>query len=97
MHKNASAAVAILILGALVPAPAEAQRSAATYRCDKGVISQGKSTAELIEKCGRADREVQLENGFGAAVAERWEYYIGGKTVMFTIQGGKIVKISEAR
>ncbi len=90
-------AATLSLAALLLTSPADAQRSAATYRCDKGVISEGRSTADLIAKCGNPDRTVQLENGFGAAVAERWEYYRDGATVMFTIQRGKVVKIMEAR
>lgn len=43
-----------------------------------------------MQKGGKPDRIVTLENSRGAAVGERWEYYLGNKEVNFTIHDGRI-------
>ncbi|MGL6205720.1 MAG: hypothetical protein ACRC2X_15510 [Giesbergeria sp.] len=70
--------------------------AADTYRFDRGVISVGDSTGALINKGGQPSRIVQLENRLGAAVGERWEYHLRGKTVSFEIHGGKVSRIDES-
>lgn len=68
-----------------------------SYRFDKGVIMDGDSIAKLIDRAGKPDRVVQLENRYGGAVAERWEYYLGDKLVAFIVRGGQVVAIEETR
>lgn len=67
-----------------------------SYRFSKGLVVDGESVAKLIDRAGQPARIVQLENKYGGAVAERWEYYIGDKMIAFVIQGGRIVSISES-
>lgn len=66
-----------------------------TYRFRNGVVSVGDSIAGLVQRAGQPTRIVQLENSRGAAVGERWEYFIGSKLVAIEISGGKIYSISE--
>jgi hypothetical protein len=67
-----------------------------TYRFDKGVVAVGDNIAQLVERAGKPDRTVPLENGFGAGVGERWEYYLrDGKMVSFYISGGHIYNIDD--
>ena len=68
-----------------------------TYRFSRGVVTVGDSTGTVMQKAGEPSRVVQLQNGFGAGVGERWEYFIDGKTVMLTIRGGKVISIEEVR
>jgi len=68
-----------------------------TYRFDARVVAVGDSTGRLVQAAGQPARIVQLENEYGAVVGERWEYDIDGKTVGFTISGGKVVRIDENR
>ena len=68
-----------------------------TYRFDARVIAVGDSTGKLVQAAGQPARIVQLQNEYGAVVAERWEYDIDGKTVGFTIGGGKVERIDENR
>ncbi len=68
-----------------------------TYRFDARVVAVGDSTGALVQAAGRPSRIVQLENDYGAVVGERWEYDIDGKTVGFTIHGGKVERIDESR
>ena len=69
-----------------------------TYRFDRGVVTVGDSLGTLIQKAGRQpDRVVTLQNSRGAAVGERWEYYLRDKQVNFETRDGKIVGITEIR
>lgn len=68
-----------------------------TYAFPRGVVSTGDSTAALIQRGGRPDRIVRLENHRGAAVGERWEYHLRDKQVNFTISGGRVRKVEEIR
>jgi len=69
-----------------------------TFRFDRGVVTVGDSVATLVQKAGRQpDRIVTLENHRGAAVGERWEYYLRDKQVNFETRAGRIIEITEIR
>lgn len=72
-----------------------AAASAATYRFRNGVVTEGDSVAAVMQRAGKPDRIVQLENEYGAGVGERWEYYFGSKLVALVISGGKVISIGE--
>lgn len=72
-----------------------AAASAATYRFRNGVVTEGDSVAAVMQRAGKPDRIVQLENEYGAGVGERWEYYFGNKLVSLVISGGRVIEISE--
>lgn len=74
-----------------------AAMAADTYRFGGGVVSTGDSVAALVKRAGQPSRIVQLENSYGAAVGERWDYFIDGKLVSFEISGGRIIAITETR
>lgn len=80
--------VMLLLLSSLAMA-------AETIRIDGRIISHGMSTADVIDRAGQASRVVQLENGYGAGIGERWEYYRGRKQYSIWMQGGKVVKVDE--
>lgn len=61
------------------------------------VISDGDAVGIVFEVLGKPDRTVQLENKFGAGLAERWEYYRDGKTISIVIADSKVVSITEIR
>lgn len=65
------------------------------YSFPGGVVGVGDSVAALRNKGGEPSRVVPIQNGFGATIGERWEYYQGSKQVVFTIQDGKVVGIAE--
>lgn len=67
-----------------------------THLCRDGVVSTTSSSAELLKKCGQPDRIVRLENEHGAAIGERWEYFVDDRTVMFTIRAGRVQAIDRA-
>ncbi len=68
-----------------------------TFAFPRGVVSTGDSTAALLQRAGKPDRIVTLENHRGAAVGERWEYYLRDKQVNFTITGGRVTRVEELR
>ena len=72
-----------------------AAATAATYRFRNGVVTEGDSVAAVIQRAGKPDRVVELQNERGAAVGERWEYYFGNKLVGLVISGGRVIEISE--
>lgn len=80
-----------LILAALLAAAGTAAAGTATF--GSRVLVEGDSMARVFEVAGKPDRIVTLENKYGGAVAERFEYYRDGKTIMVTVQGGKVIRI----
>ncbi|GAA3919305.1 hypothetical protein [Luteimonas lutimaris] len=69
-----------------------------SFRFGNAVVATGDSPATVIRKAGRQpDRIVRLENRRGAAVGERWEYYLDDKQVNFEIRNGRVVDIQELR
>lgn len=68
-----------------------------TFRFDRGVVGTGDTVAELVQKAGKPDRRVQLENRYGGGTGERWEYYLAnGRMVSFIIHDGRVLLIDEA-
>lgn len=67
-------------------------------RFDREIVTLGDSTGIVIKKAGRQpDRTVQLENAFGGAAGERWEYYVNDKQINIVFRDGKVVDIEEIR
>lgn len=85
----------ILIAAALALASFNATASD-TIRIDGRIVMTGMSTAEVIDRAGQPSRTIQLENGYGAGIGERWEYYRGKKQYSIWLQGGKVVKVDES-
>ena len=83
--------LAIALVLALVAAPVLA--STATFGMK--VLVEGDNVARVYQVAGQPDRVVAIENKFGAAVAERWEYYRDGKTISVTVQEGRVTRIIE--
>lgn len=81
-----------LIVALLLAAPIAAQAQDHTHRCGQSVISVGDPSPKL-KRCGEPWRVVQLENRFGAAVGERWEFETRSGVVLITVQGGRVVQI----
>ena len=93
MSQRTNLLVSALLLVAL-SGPAVAFDS---YAFSRGVVTTGDSTSALIQRGGKPDRIVPLENHRGAAVGERWEYHLRDKQVNFTVTGGRVVKVEEIR
>ncbi|WP_027081489.1 hypothetical protein [Luteimonas mephitis] len=87
-----------IILAVLLALASTAALADFSVRFDRGVVTVGDSAGSVIQKAGRQpDRIVQLQNAYGAAVGERWEYYFNGKQVNLTFSGGKVTDITEIR
>ena len=85
--------IALLLMLATAPAIADF-----SFRFGDAVVATGNSGATVIRKAGRKpDRIVTLENSRGAAIGERWEYYLGDKQVNIEMRGGRVVDIQEIR
>jgi hypothetical protein len=81
--------------------------SAESMRCDKWVISETSSAAEILEKCGEPQKkEISHEdvyarnslgntNKIGVKVTERWRYQSSNRVLpmLVTIVDGKVVSI----
>jgi hypothetical protein len=74
---------------------ASAVHASDTTRINDKIITTGMTVAEVASRVGKPDRTVTLENGYGAAMAERWEYWQGRKLISLIMQGGKVVHIDE--
>ncbi|HVI57950.1 MAG TPA: DUF2845 domain-containing protein [Luteimonas sp.] len=68
-----------------------------SVRFDHGVVTLGDSAGTVARKAGKPDRTVQLENAFGGANGERWEYHLPEKQVNIVLRDGKVVDIEEVR
>ena len=87
-----------IILAVLLAIASTAAFADSNVRFDRGVVSVGDSAASVVKKAGRQpDRIVELQNAFGGAVGERWEYYLPDKQVNIEMSGGKVSDISEIR
>lgn len=86
----------IMLATALLLAAGAAQ-AADTYAFARGIVGTGDSTAALMQKGGKPDRIVTLENARGAALGERWEYYMREKQVNFTVHDGRVTRVEEIR
>ncbi len=60
--------------------------------CGQSVITVGAPVTKL-RACGEPWRIVTLVNEQGGAVGERWEYERQTGLVLFTVQGGRVVRI----
>ncbi len=84
-----------LALVALIALSTGAAAFSYSVRLNGRIISEGDSAGKVMEIAGKPDRTVQLVNKYGAGVASRWEYYRDGKTIMVTVQNGKVIHTEE--
>lgn len=83
-----------LASAAALPSPAAAQqRGSYSESCGQYSVGVGDPVSKVRRACGQPFRVVQLQNRFGAGVGERWEYERQTGMVLFTIQGGQVVRI----
>jgi hypothetical protein len=82
-------ALALLLLLISVATPADDS----SWSCGYQVVTLGAPISKLRQACGTPDRVVQLQNEKGAAVGERWEYQRGQSLALFTLSGGRVVRI----
>jgi len=84
--------IVIFVLAALLSMSAMAEGVA---RIAGKIVTEGMSTAEVRKKVRAPDRVVQLQNGYGANVGERWEYFEGNRTIMLEISAGRVYSVSD--
>ena len=84
--------VLVLFLAVGLWTPAMADSIAVGNR----VISDGDAAGNVFEVLGKPDRTV-YEGTFGAAAAERWEYYRDRKTISIIVAGSKVISITETQ
>lgn len=87
--------LAAIVLSLLLAVPAWAQSVAFGSKLVTVGDSVGDSAGKIYQVAGKPDRVVQLQNKFGANDGERFEYYVGNKTVLITVRDGHVVEISE--
>lgn len=73
-----------------------AAAASGTVRFGNRVIAVGDSATRVLEVAGKPDYAEPVENVFGAARGERWQYRVGDKVVTITIADGKVVRIEES-
>lgn len=89
--------VSLLTLTALLLPLADA--SASTLRCDKGIVSEGDRTSEVITKCGRPENKSFVGYASGGDVpVEEWVYSrSGGMLYFLRFEGGRLTSIESKR
>jgi hypothetical protein len=68
-----------------------------TYRAGGKVLDQNDPSSKVVEAMGQPESKEPIFNRYGAQLGENWFYRDGGKTIKFTISGGRIVAIEEIR
>ncbi|CAD5107896.1 DUF2845 domain-containing protein [Zestomonas carbonaria] len=74
--------------------------SASTLRCEKGIISEGDRTSEVIAKCGKPnDRSFVGYASGGDLPVEEWVYgpRSGGMIYFLRFEGGRLKNIDSKR
>jgi hypothetical protein len=66
-----------------------------TTKINDKIVTTGMSVAEVMQRVGRPDRTEDVQNVYGATVAQRWEYWQGRRQVTLVIQSGKVIRIDE--
>ena len=66
-----------------------------SVRVGNRVITDDAPVGLVVEILGKPDRIVAIENGFGAVVAERWEYFREGKTIAVVVANSRVISIRE--
>lgn len=72
-----------------------AGHAAESYAFGNRVLIVGEGVGKLVELAGAPLHKELIENEEGARIGERWEYRIGGKTLLVTLQDGKVQQFDE--
>ena len=81
------------LLGLLLASTAG--RAAESYAFGNRVLTVGEGVGKLVELAGAPLHKEPIENEEGARIGERWEYRIDGKTLLVTLQDGKVQQLTE--
>jgi hypothetical protein len=68
-----------------------------TFRFGERLVEVGDSAAKLSELAGTPAYKEAIESKAGGHEGERWQYSVGGSTVVFVIKDGKIASIEQKR
>lgn len=83
------------VLALLLAVGLSTSAMADSVRVGSRVITEDDPVGIVVEVLGKPDRIVEIENEFGAVVAERWEYFREGKTIAVVVANSKVIEISE--
>jgi len=89
MRIATSSLFAVLVLAAGSSLAAE------SYAFGNRVLTVGDSAGKLTELAGTPVHKEPIENKEGAFRGERWEYRLDGKTLLVTVEKGKVAQIDE--
>lgn len=81
------------LLGLLLASTAG--QAADSYAFGNRVLTVGEGVGKLVELAGTPLHKEPIENEEGARIGERWEYRIDGKTLLVTLQDGKVQQLVE--
>lgn len=59
------------------------------------MLTVGEGVGKLVELAGAPLHKEPIENAEGARIGERWEYRFDGKTLLVTLQDGKVQQLTE--
>jgi hypothetical protein len=87
-----------LILALVLAGPALADKECSSeHRFGNSIVRVGDSERRVIQAAGQPDSRAQLQNGFGAGVGVRLDYYIRHMTVQIYVQGGTVSSVCRIR
>jgi hypothetical protein len=69
--------------------------AADTLRVGSQVLAVGDSAVRAIQLMGEPTFKEPVENAFGAARGERWQYQVNRRIATVTIIGGKVASIED--
>ncbi len=87
------AVVASTLLGLLLASTAS--HAADSYAFGNRVLVVGEGVGKLVELAGTPAHKEPIENEEGARIGERWEYRLDGKTLLVTLEDGKVQRFEE--
>mgnify|MGYP003583660147 FL=1 len=85
----------VAVMFVLAMTASGASQAADSYAFGSRVLVVGDSAGKLAELAGTPVHKEVIENKFGAHEAERWEYRKDGKTLLVTVEDGKVARIDE--
>lgn len=86
-------AIAFASLGLLLATASG--HAAESYAFGNRVLTVGEGVGKLVELAGAPVHKEPIENEQGARIGERWEYRLDGKTLLVTLEEGKVQRIDE--
>lgn len=95
MRTSMVATIAVMSVAAMLlfaaPAPAQVLHCYSSERFGTKLVKVGDSERSVIEL--DPDREVAIENRFGAAAGFRFDFYKRGRTIQVYVESGVVTRI----